>query len=131
MKRLAVLSAAALICTGALATTDAQAGQRGRGAAIAAGVVGGLAAGALIGAAASNAYAAPAYSYGYAPAYDYDYAPAPVYYRAAPARRVVYDYDYDYVPAYRTRRVHYYAPAYSGRTYYAPARYGYPAYYGW
>ena len=36
-----------------------------------------------------------------------------------------YDYDYGYAPVHRTRRVHYYAPAYYGRTYYAPARYGY------
>ena len=84
MKRLATLSAAAVIGLGAIASTGAEA--RGRGGAIAAGVIGGVAAGALLGAATSNSYAAPAYGY---PAYGYDEAPV---YRT---RRVVRSYDYD------------------------------------
>jgi hypothetical protein len=134
MKKLAVLSTAALIGLGSMAaTTEADAGWRGhrhhRGGAVAAGVIGGLAAGALIGAAASNAYANPSahYGYGYAPAtygyavpaYSYDeddYEPAPVVYRT----RVVH-----YAPAHRTRVVRtHYAPAHRThvvRTHYAPA----------
>lgn len=130
MKKLAILSAAALIGLGAVASTQAEAAPR-RGAAVAAGVIGGLAAGALIGAAASNAYASPYYggygyggypAYGYAPAYSYGYAPAyqPVY--VAPQR------------VYRTRRVvrtydpYYYRPR--------PAvsigfGFGSPGYWGW
>lgn len=123
MKKVAIVAAAALVGVGSLVSTGAEA--RGRGGAVAAGLIGGLAAGALLGAAASNAYAAPTYSYGYGyPDYGYGYAPA---YRT---RRVVrsYDYDYDYVPVYRTRRV--------VRSYdygYAPAGYswGGPTYYGW
>jgi hypothetical protein len=134
MKRFAILSAAALIGLGAVASTGAEAGhRRGHGGgAIAAGVIGGLAAGALLGAAASNAYAAPAYGYGYAPAYGYGYAPT---------TRVVQSYGYApevyeeaYVPrrAYRTTRVvrRYEAPAYrmtrvvrSDDSGYAPAGY--------
>ena len=108
MKKLAILSAAALIGLGGIASTGAEAGSRRNGGAIAAGVIGGLAAGALIGAATSNAYAAPAYGYGYG---------------YAPATRVVQSYGYApevyeeaYVPrrAYRTTRVvqRYEAPAY-------------------
>jgi hypothetical protein len=129
MKKLAILSAAALIGLGAVASTQAEAAPR-RGAAVAAGVIGGLAAGALIGAAASNAYASPYYggygygypAYGYVPAYSYGYAPAyqPVY--VAPQR------------VYRTRRVvrtydpYYYRPR--------PAvsigfGFGSPGYWGW
>ncbi len=99
MKKLAVLSTAALIGLGSIAATDAEARSR-RGATVAAGVFG-LAAGAMLGAAAANAYAAPGYgyygsyapgySYGYAPAYSYGYA-APAYGYAAPA--------YGYAPAY-------------------------------
>ncbi|MBQ0820818.1 hypothetical protein KBI52_11435 [Microvirga sp. HBU67558] len=129
MRKLAVLSAVALVGFGSMAaSTDAEArSRRNTGAVVAAGVAG-LAAGGLIGAAASSAYAAPAYGYGY-PAYGY----APVM-----TTRVVRTYDdYDYAPApvYRTRRVvRYSAPVTYG---YAPARYGYswggPAYgyYGW
>ncbi len=62
MKRLAALSAAALIGLGALNPSAAEA--RGRGGAVAAGVIGGLAAGALLGSALSEARAAPAYGYG-------------------------------------------------------------------
>jgi hypothetical protein len=51
-----------------------------RGAAVAAGIIGGIAAGALI-AGSSPAYAVPAPSYGYAPAYGY--APEPTYYQPA------------------------------------------------
>jgi hypothetical protein len=150
MKKLAILSTAALIGVGSIAasTTDAEArwrGHRGGGGAVAAGIIGGLAAGALIGAAASNAYAYPSYGYGYgyAPAYGY----APVAY-GAPVRAYSYEpaYGDDYAPAYRTRVVRTrYAPVYRERVvraHYAPAyrqrlarsygpNYGYvPAYYG-
>jgi hypothetical protein len=94
MKKLAILSTVALIGFGSVAATEAEAQNRRRGGAIAAGVIGGLAAGALIGA-ASNAYAAPAYSYGYSP---YGYAPA-YGYGYAPATRVVQSYGY--APAYQ------------------------------
>ncbi|KOX51627.1 MULTISPECIES: hypothetical protein [Methylobacterium] len=93
MTRIALLSAAALIGAGSLASTTAEA--RGGGA-IAAGIIGGLAAGALIGA-ATQAHAAPGYGYGYA---DYGYAPAPVAVRPAPVYRV---YEED-APVYATRR---------------------------
>ncbi|MCJ2088307.1 hypothetical protein MKK88_20295 [Methylobacterium sp. E-005] len=95
MKRFALLSAAALIGAGTLASSAAEA--RGGGA-LAAGIIGGLAAGALIGA-ATQAHAAPAYGYegGYG---GYGYAPAPVVVRPAPAYRV---YEED-APVYATRR---------------------------
>ncbi|MCJ2051978.1 hypothetical protein [Methylobacterium sp. J-070] len=92
MKRIALLSAAALIGAGTLASTQAEA----RGGAIAAGLIGGLAAGALIGA-ATQAHAVPAYGYGYG--YADSYA-APVVVRPAPAYRV---YEED-APVYATRR---------------------------
>ncbi|MGU3541493.1 hypothetical protein [Methylobacterium sp. A52T] len=95
MTRIALLSAAALIGVGTLASTAAEA--RGGGA-IAAGIIGGLAAGALIGA-ATQAHAAPGYGYGYGYA-DYGYAPAPVVVRPAPVYRV---YEED-APVYATRR---------------------------
>lgn len=101
MKKLAVLSAAALIGAGALTSTPSEA--RPRGGAIAAGVIGGLAAGALIGAAASS-HAAPdyGYGYGYQPVHSYGYAgyrPVPAYgYRRA-------YYDEGYFPRHRYRRV--------------------------
>ncbi|MEZ0168064.1 hypothetical protein [Microvirga sp. TS319] len=129
MRKLAVLSAVALVGLGSMAaTTDAEArSRRNTGAVVAAGVAG-LAVGGLVGAATSNAYAAAAYGYSY-PAYGY----APV-----TTTRVVRTYDdYDYIPApvYRTTRVvRYAAPATYG---YAPVRYGYPwggsayGYYGW
>ncbi len=135
MKKLAVLSTAALIGLGSIAaSTDAEARWRGGwghrhhgGGAVAAGVIGGLAAGALIGAAASNAYAYPAYDYGYAPvayghpvrAYSYApayYEPAPVY-RTTVVRRVhapVYRervVRVRHAPVYRTRVVHSYGYA--------------------
>ncbi|EIM26893.1 hypothetical protein [Microvirga lotononidis] len=136
MRKLAVLSAVALVGFGSLAdTTDAEArSRRNTGTVVAAGVAG-LAVGGLVGAAASNAYAAPAYGYSY-PAYgspSYGYAPVTT-------TRVVRTYDdYDYPPhsVYRTTRVvRYSAPVTYGYGY-APARYGYswggPAYsdYGW
>ena len=123
MKKLAVLSTAALLGLGAMtASTPAEAWHwrhHHHGGAVAAGLIGGLAAGALIGAAASSAYAAPAYypAYGYAPAYYH--APAPVVVRRRVVRRV------HYAPVYRTRVVHR-IPAYSYG--YAPAYY--PAYWG-
>ncbi len=98
MKKLAILSAVALIGFGSVAATEAEAQNRRRGGAIAAGVIGSLAAGALIGA-ASNAYAAPAYGYGYGSSpYGYGYAPA-YGYGYAPATRVVQSYGY--APAYQ------------------------------
>ncbi len=87
MRKLAALTAAALIGVGALTTTGAEA--RGGGA-LAAGLIGGLAAGALLGAAASEAHAGPAYGY----------APPPPVYRPAP---VVYD---EPVRVYRPRPVY-------------------------
>ena len=119
MKKLAVLSAAALIGLGTVASTTSAEAQSRRGAAVAAGVIGGLAAGALI-AGAANAYAAPRYGYGYgyapAPAYGYGYAPAYGYGYAPVVQQV-------YVPprrVYRTTRV--------VRTYpYAPTYYSRPA----
>lgn len=101
MKKIAALTAAALIAAGALGTTNAEA--RGGGA-IAAGLIGGLAAGALLGAAVSEAHQAPAYGYGYArpaPVYGYGYDPAPAY---RPAR-VVRSYEYEDAPDYRSERV--------------------------
>ena len=89
MTRIALLSAAALIGAGTLASSQAEA--RGGGA-LAAGILGGLAAGALIGA-ATQAHAAPAYGYG-----DDGYAPVVV--RPAPAYRA---YEED-APVYATRR---------------------------
>ncbi|MGH1572601.1 hypothetical protein ACRAWG_20395 [Methylobacterium sp. P31] len=93
MTRFALLSAAALIGAGTLASSAAEA--RGGGA-VAAGIIGGLAAGALIGA-ATQAHAAPVYGYGYS---DDAYAPAHVLVRPAPAYRV---YEED-GPVYATRR---------------------------
>ena len=94
MKRIAVLSAAALIGAGTLASKTAEA--RGGGAVVA-GIIGGLAAGALIGAAAQ---AAPGYGHAYG-IQDDGYAPIPVVVRPRPAYRA-----YDAVePVYATRRV--------------------------
>lgn len=98
MRRIATLTAAALIGVGALATTGAEA--RGGGA-LAAGLIGGIAAGVLLGAAASQAQAAPAYGYAppaYGPAPSYG---APVVYRRAPVRTYVEED----VPVYRPRHV--------------------------
>lgn len=117
MTRLPVLAAAALIGVGALTSTAAEA--RGRGGALAAGLIGGLAAGALIGAAAS-AHAEPAYGYGYAPPpppRPYGYAPA---YYGRP--RVVYE-----EPVYERRRVITYERLPVG---YAPVRRGWDGPYG-
>ena len=132
-----VLSAAALVGAGAIGSTGVQAGDRG--AALAAGLIGGVAAGAILGAAASNAYAAPAYGYNY-PAYgpEYGYHAPVATYRTTrvvryaptyPARRVVHRdvYGDGYVapaPRYRTTRVVRYAPApmYDDWGYAAPAR---------
>ncbi len=96
MKKLAVVSAAALIGLGAAASTSAEASHRRghSGAALAAGVIGGLVVDAVLGAATSNAYAAPAYTYVYAaPAYTL----TPAY---APAR----NYGYPYTPSYYAAR---------------------------
>jgi hypothetical protein len=99
MKKLAVLSAVALIGLGTLASSEAEARSRNRnvaGAAIAAGVVG-LAVGGLL---ASQAQAAPSYGY---PAYsepDYGYDPAPVRYRYVEEAPVVYRPVRRYEPEY-------------------------------
>jgi hypothetical protein len=74
-------------------------GPRG-GAAVAAGIIGGIAAGALIAGATRPAYAAPSYGYGYAPAYSQGYS-QPSYYQ----------------PAYET-----YQPAYQPTCYYRKVR---------
>jgi hypothetical protein len=67
MKKLAVLSAAALIGLASIASTGAEAGDRRNGGALVAAGIVGLAAGAMLGAAASNAAAAPPYRPAYAP----------------------------------------------------------------
>jgi heme A synthase len=128
MKKLAVLSTAALIGLGSVVSTGAEAGdRRNAGAAVAAGIVG-LAAGAMLGAAASNASAASAY------------APGP--YRTT---RVVRGYEYDpeiyeevYVapPGYRRSRVVHtyetYAPRYYSANPSVSVEFGFgPRAYGW
>ncbi|WP_201836061.1 hypothetical protein [Microvirga zambiensis] len=124
MRKLAVLSAVALVGFGSLAaSTDSEArSRRNTGAVVAAGVAG-LAVGGLIGAAASNAYATPAYGY---PSYGY----APV--TTTRVVRTYDDYDYAPPPVYRTRRVVRYSAPVTYDYGYAPARYGYswggPAY---
>ncbi|MCC8981063.1 hypothetical protein [Bradyrhizobium acaciae] len=89
MKRVAVVSAVAVIVMGSLASTEAAAGGR-RGDAVAVGIVGGLAVGALLGS-TMTARAAPAYVYerGY-------YSPAPVVHY----HRHVYDYGDEYPGGY-------------------------------
>ena len=89
MRKLAILSAAALVGLGFMAaTTDAEAFSRRNTGAVVAARVASLAVGGLIGAAASNAYAAPAYGYP-----NYGYAPVT-------AIRVVRTYDdYESMPA--------------------------------
>lgn len=94
MRRIVVLSAAALIGAGTLASATAEA--RGSGAVVA-GTIGGLAAGALIGAAAQ---AAPVYGSSYGSPYD-AYGPTPVVVRPRP---VYHTYE-DVEPVYATRRV--------------------------
>ena len=145
MKKILILASVAAIGLGSVAATDAEARSR-RGAAVAAGVIGGLAAGALI-AGAANAYNAPSYSYGYgAPAYGYG---APAYGYGAP---VGYGYAYEPAPvvSYRSRRVvsdYGYAPVSGygydygyapptgrvvrGGVYGAPRSYGYGPAYGY
>ncbi|MGL5114446.1 MAG: hypothetical protein ACRC7G_14865 [Beijerinckiaceae bacterium] len=105
LKKAAVLGLAiTTVGTGivALSTTEAEAQWRrnNRGAAVAAGIIGGIAAGALI-AGAARAHAAPSYGYGYAqPSYGYA---QPSYGYAQPA--------YSYAqPSYGHG---YYQPAYS------------------
>ena len=88
MKRVAVLSAAALMAAASLVSTGAEARGR-RGAGVAAGVVGGLAIGALLGSALS-ARSAPVYVYE-SPAY-----PPPVIVHSYPR----YDYDDGYPRGY-------------------------------
>jgi hypothetical protein len=74
-----------------------------RGAAVAAGIIGGIAAGALIAGATRPAYAAPSYGYA-APAYGY----------APPA--------YGYVPSYHQPAYEPYAPAYQPSCYFKKVR---------
>lgn len=87
--RAPAIAALALVTVGgatlaSMQDAEAQYRRGNRGAAVAAGVIGGLAAGALIAGAARPAYG---YSYGYSrPAYGYR--------------------DYDYAPAYGARRVY-------------------------
>jgi hypothetical protein len=77
-KTLTALTAAAALVVAAVATPQ-QAEARGRGGAVAAGVIGGIALGAIIGGIASqnNYYGRPAYGYGPG------YGPGPVYYGGA------------------------------------------------
>ncbi|MGY4154514.1 hypothetical protein ACVINW_000356 [Bradyrhizobium sp. USDA 4461] len=89
MKRVAVLSAVAVIVIGGLAPTEAAARGR-RGDAVAVGIVGGLAVGALLGS-TMTARAAPAHVY----ERDY-YSPAPVVHY----HRHVYDYGDEYPGGY-------------------------------
>jgi len=70
-KTLTALTAAAALVVAAVATPQ-QAEARGRGGAVAAGIIGGLAAGAIIGGIASQNryyYGGPAYGYGPGPVY--------------------------------------------------------------
>jgi hypothetical protein len=96
MKRFSILShkvAIAALAAGLGAATlvsfasQAEARDRGRGAAVAAGIIGGLAVGALVAGAANNAYAAPE------PVYDTPPPHAYGYHRPAP-RRVAYPQGY-------------------------------------
>jgi len=112
-KVLAGALAAAVFTAGLGVSNDAEARSRNRGAAIAAGVIGGLALGAIAASAARPAYAAPAYGYG------------------------GYGYGGGYAPAYSGYGYGGYAPAYGGyypaSSYYAPAYQAYPrvdSYYG-
>ncbi|MFN4011612.1 MAG: hypothetical protein ACK4K8_16805 [Pannonibacter sp.] len=117
---------------GTLAPVEAEAQSR-RGAAVAAGIIGGLAAGAIIGSAVSGAHAAPVYGYrshgyvpGYRPAYVYD---EPHYvtprYRTRHVVRHYDDYEYAPVRSYRVKQV--------VRTYdyHHRPRYVSDPYYGW
>ncbi|HEY8382663.1 MAG TPA: hypothetical protein VIL09_11000 [Microvirga sp.] len=72
-KVLAGALAAAVFTAGLGLSNEAEARPRNRGAAIAAGVIGGLALGALAASAARPAYAYPSYGYGHG---GYGYAPA-------------------------------------------------------
>jgi hypothetical protein len=79
-----------------------------RGAAVAAGIIGGLAAGALIAGASRPAYAAPSYgyaqpSYGYAPVYSQGYGYQPEYQPTCYIRKVRQVVDYDTVVIRRVR----------------------------
>jgi hypothetical protein len=74
------------------APAGAEARDRGRGAAVAAGIIGGLAVGALVAGSANNAYASPEPVY--APPHHQGYYEQPqAYYRPAP-RRVAYPQGY-------------------------------------
>jgi hypothetical protein len=90
-----VALATGVVGTGIVAApSGAEARDRGRGAAVAAGIIGGLAVGALVAGSANNAYASPEPVY--APPYQqqgYYAAPAQPYYRPAP-RRVAYPQGY-------------------------------------
>jgi hypothetical protein len=105
LKKAAVLGLAiTTVGTGvvALSTTEAEAQWRrhNRGAAVAAGIIGGIAAGALI-AGAARAHSAPAYGYGYAqPSYGYAH-PTYSYSYAQPS----YGHGY-YQPAYSEGYIH-------------------------
>jgi hypothetical protein len=93
---------AGLVFVGGVATSfnDAEARPRHRGAAIAAGIIGGLALGAIAASAARPAYAYPSYSYGYGgyypPSYGYGYGYSPAYYGGGyvPVAGDYYDDDY-------------------------------------
>jgi hypothetical protein len=97
----------------ALSTTEAEAQwrHRNRGAAVAAGIIGGIAAGALI-AGAARAHSAPAYGHGYGyaqPSYGYGYA-QPTYSYAQPSYghgyyQPAYESGYVYQPRCYTRKV--------------------------
>lgn len=103
VKTIAVAAVAALTMGAAMTTFSNEAEARyyrHGGAAVAAGIIGGIAAGAIIAGATRPAYAAPAYGYGY------DYAPPS--YGYAPAGGYNYSYGHGY-GAYDTG--YYRAPA--------------------
>lgn len=90
----ALVAAGAIVCAAAVAPQEAAA--RGRGGAVAAGIIGGIAAGAIIGGAIANSR--PAYAYpAYAPVVGYE--PYPAYAAPVPvgcpggywARKPLYD----------------------------------------
>ncbi len=79
--------------------------RRHRGAAVAAGIIGGIAAGAIIASAARPAYAAPVYGYGHGfvpTSYGATYAPA---YSYAPTYSYAPFHGYGYHPVCYTRKV--------------------------
>jgi len=90
---------AGVVLAGGVAASinDAEARSRHRGAAIAAGVIGGLAIGAIAASAARPAYAYPSYSYGYGGHYPSSYGYGGGYYPSGYGYRASY-YGGGYLP---------------------------------